>query len=123
MKITYDGDVATITRRGRTTMIGVAATASLALADKLGRPTTADVVGLAAALQDARRPRCGTTELPSDHRQVLVELKPKRKNSRRPVFAVGRYFRDEGQTGWADNGGEDINVVRWWPIAHEVAPK
>lgn len=113
--MTYSNDVAVVTRRSRSTMIGVSVTAALALADKLGRPTSA------AALDDARRPRCAVSELPADERQVLAQVRPRRKNARL-VFIVARYFRPGrgGEHGWFDGSGGDIDVVRWWPIVGEV---
>jgi hypothetical protein len=57
------------------------------------------------------------TDLPIDYRQVLVEVKPKRRNSP-PRFEVGRYFREQkgvhdGEPGWFDSNGYDLYVVRW----------
>lgn len=125
-KITLSGGVATIMRAGRKTMIGIRATTILALSGDLKRPTHADVIALAAALDDAQRPRDAAVDLPPDHRQVLVELRPHRKNSK-PLFTVARYFRPkrgvhDGEPGWFNNAADDVDVVRWWPIDGAGAP-
>jgi hypothetical protein len=121
--VQYANNVATVIRRGAKTAINVPYLAAHILSGHAGRPTSADIIALAAALDDARRPRCGTNELPPDHRQVLAEVRPRRRNSR-AVFVVARYFRPkrgvhDGDPGWFDNAGGDVDVIRWWPIAGE----
>jgi hypothetical protein len=66
------------------------------------------------------------TDLPPDHRQVLVEFRPHR-NGIEPVFGVARYFRalkgvHDGDPGWGDEYGDDVSeVLRWKYITTTAA--
>jgi hypothetical protein len=60
---------------------------------------------------------------PDHHDPVLVQLRPRRKNEKKPKFAVACYFwpepgtHDDDEPGWFDpRTDHDVEVIRWKKI-------
>jgi hypothetical protein len=71
---------------------------------------------------------CAVKNPPPDHRQVLGEVKPRRKNQKSKVFTVACYHRplkgvhDCDEPGWFQNEGDEVEIVRWQHIDAVVGP-